>query len=156
MSRRSRATKRNIAPDAKYGNQLISMFVNKLMREGRKSLAERIMYTALDEIEEKEKRDPVEVFEQAVQNATPVVEVKPRRVGGATYQVPVDIRAERRMALALRWLLQSARARRGRTMSERLAAELIEAASNQGVTIKRKADTHRMAEANRAFAHYRW
>ena len=156
MSRRSRATKRYIAPDAKYGNQLISMFVNKLMREGRKSLAERIMYTALDEIEEKEKRDPVEVFEQAVQNATPVVEVKPRRVGGATYQVPVDIRAERRMALALRWLLQSARARRGRTMSERLAAELIEAANNQGVTIKRKADTHRMAEANRAFAHYRW
>ena len=156
MSRRSRATKRYIAPDAKYGNQLISMFVNKLMREGRKSLAERIMYTALDQIEEKEKRDPVEVFEQAVQNATPVVEVKPRRVGGATYQVPVDIRAERRMALALRWLLQSARARRGRTMSERLAAELIEAASNQGVTIKRKADTHRMAEANRAFAHYRW
>ncbi len=132
------------------------MFVNKLMREGRKSLAERIMYSALDEIEEKEKRNPVEVFEQAVQNATPVVEVKPRRVGGATYQVPVDIRAERRMALALRWLLQSARARRGRTMSERLAAELIEAASNQGVTIKRKADTHRMAEANRAFAHYRW
>ena len=156
MSRRSRATKRTIAPDAKYDNQLISMFVNKLMREGRKSLAERIMYSALDEIEEKEKRDPVEVFEQAVQNATPVVEVKPRRVGGATYQVPVDIRAERRMALALRWLLQSARARRGRTMSERLAAELIEAASNQGVTIKRKADTHRMAEANRAFAHYRW
>ena len=156
MSRRSRAIKRKIAPDAKYGNPLISMFVNKLMREGRKSLAERIMYTALDEIEEKEKRNPVEVFEQAVQNATPVVEVKPRRVGGATYQVPVDIRAERRMALALRWLLQSARARRGRTMSERLAAELIEAANNQGVTIKRKADTHRMAEANRAFAHYRW
>ncbi len=156
MSRRSRATKRKITPDAKYGNQLISMFVNKLMREGRKSLAERIMYSALDEIEEKEKRDPVEVFEQAVQNATPVVEVKPRRVGGATYQVPVDIRAERRMALALRWLLQSARARRGRTMSERLAAELIEAATNQGVTIKRKADMHRMAEANRAFAHYRW
>lgn len=156
MSRRSRAIKRKIAPDAKYGNPLISMFVNKLMREGRKSLAERIMYSALDEIEEKEKRDPVEVFEQAVQNATPVVEVKPRRVGGATYQVPVDIRAERRMALALRWLLQSARARRGRTMSERLAAELIEAANNQGVTIKRKADTHRMAEANRAFAHYRW
>ena len=156
MSRRSRATKRYIAPDAKYGNQLISMFVNKLMREGRKSLAERIMYTALDEIEEKEKRDPVEVFEQAVQNATPVVEVKPRRVGGATYQVPVDIRAERRMALALRWLLQSARARRGRTMSERLAAELIEAASNQGVTIQLKGEAHRMEEANRDVAHYRW
>ncbi len=134
----------------------MSMFINKLMVEGRKSLAERIMYQALDKIETKEKRDPVEVFEQAVQNATPVVEVKPRRVGGATYQVPVDIRAERRTALALRWLLHSARARRGPTMADRLADELTEAASNQGVTIKKKADTHRMAEANRAFAHYRW
>ncbi|MCH7698413.1 MAG: 30S ribosomal protein S7 [Chloroflexi bacterium] len=156
MSRRSRATKRPVFPDAKYGNRLMSMFINKLMVEGRKSLAERIMYQALDKIETKEKRDPVEVFEQAVQNATPVVEVKPRRVGGATYQVPVDIRAERRTALALRWLLQSARARRGPTMADRLADELTEAASNQGVTIKKKADTHRMAEANRAFAHYRW
>ena len=156
MPRRARVVRREIRPDAKYGNRLISMFVNKLMRQGRKSLAERIMYSALDEIERQERRDPVEVFEQAVQNATPVVEVKPRRVGGATYQVPVDIRAERRMALALRWLLNSARARRGRTMAERLAAELLEAANNQGATIKRKADTHRMAEANRAFAHYRW
>ena len=156
MSRRSRATKRPVFPDAKYGNRLMSMFINKLMVEGRKSLAERIMYQALDKIETKEKRDPVEVFEQAVQNATPVVEVKPRRVGGATYQVPVDIRAERRTALALRWLLQSARARRGPTMADRRADELTEAASNQGVTIKKKADTHRMAEANRAFAHYRW
>jgi small subunit ribosomal protein S7 len=145
-----------VLPDAKYGNRLMSMFINKLMVEGRKSLAERIMYQALDKIETKEKRDPVEVFEQAVQNATPVVEVKPRRVGGATYQVPVDIRAERRTALALRWLLHSARARRGPTMADRLADELTEAASNQGVTIKKKADTHRMAEANRAFAHYRW
>jgi len=156
MPRRSAAKKRHIAPDAKYGNRLISMFVNKLMVEGRKSLAERIMYDALDKIEERAKRDPVEVFEQAVQNATPVVETKPRRVGGATYQVPVDIRAERRMALALRWLLQSARARRGRTMADRLADELTEAADNQGVTIKKKTDTHRMAEANRAFAHFRW
>ena len=156
MSRRSRATKRQVLPDAKYGNRLMSMFINKLMVEGRKSLAERIMYQALDKIEAKEKRDPVELFEQAVQNATPVVEVKPRRVGGATYQVPVDIRAERRTALALRWLLQSARARRGPTMADRLADELTEAANNQGVTIKKKADTHRMAEANRAFAHYRW
>ena len=156
MSRRSRATKRQVFPDAKYGNRLMSMFINKLMVEGRKSLAERIMYQALDKIETKEKRDPVEVFEQAVQNATPVVEVKPRRVGGATYQVPVDIRAERRTALALRWLLHSARARRGPTMADRLADELTEAANNQGVTIKKKADTHRMAEANRAFAHYRW
>ncbi len=156
MSRRSRATKRQIVPEAKYGNRLMSMFINKLMVEGRKSLAERIMYQALDKIEAKEKRDPVELFEQAVQNVTPVVEVKPRRVGGATYQVPVDIRAERRTALALRWLLQSARARRGPTMADRLADELTEAANNQGVTIKKKADTHRMAEANRAFAHYRW
>ncbi len=156
MSRRSRATKRQVLPDAKYGNRLMSMFINKLMVEGRKSLAERIMYQALDKIEAKQNRDPVELFEQAVQNATPVVEVKPRRVGGATYQVPVDIRAERRTALALRWLLQSARARRGPTMADRLADELMEAADNQGVTIKKKADTHRMAEANRAFAHYRW
>ena len=156
MPRRSAPKRRQVLPDAKYGNRIVSMFLNKLMVEGRKSLAERIMYDALDKIEEREKRDPVEVFEQAVQNATPVVETKPRRVGGATYQVPVDIRAERRMALALRWLLQSARARRGRTMADKLADELTEAASNQGVTIKKKTDTHRMAEANRAFAHFRW
>ena len=156
MPRRSAPKRRQIPPDAKYGNRLISMFLNKLMVEGRKSLAERIMYEALDKIEEREKRDPVEVFEQAVQNATPVVETKPRRVGGATYQVPVDIRAERRMALALRWLLQSARARRGRTMADKLADELTDAAKNEGVTIKKKTDTHRMAEANRAFAHFRW
>ncbi len=156
MPRRSAPKRRQILPDAKYGNRLISMFLNKLMVEGRKSLAERIMYEALDKIEEREKRDPIEVFEQAVQNATPVVETKPRRVGGATYQVPVDIRAERRMALALRWLLQSARARRGRTMADKLADELTDAAKNEGVTIKKKTDTHRMAEANRAFAHFRW
>ena len=156
MPRRARVARREIPPDAKYGNRLIAMFINKIMRQGRKSLAERILYGALDEIEQQERRDAVEVFEQAVRNATPVVEVKARRVGGTTYQVPVDIRAERRLALALRWLLRSARARRGRTMAERLAAELLEAANNQGATIKRKADTHRMAEANRAFAHYRW
>ena len=156
MPRRSAAKKRIIPPDAKYGNRLIGMFVNKLMVEGRKSLAERIMYTALDTIQERSNRDPVEVFEQAVLNATPVMEVKPRRVGGATYQVPVDIRVERRTTLALRWLLLSARSRRGPTMAMRLADELLEAADNQGATIKKKADTHRMAEANRAFAHYRW
>lgn len=156
MPRRSAPKRRQVHPDAKYGNRLVSMFLNKLMVEGRKSLAERIMYSALDKIEEREKRDPIEVFEQAVQNATPVVETKPRRVGGATYQVPVDIRAERRMALALRWLLQSARARRGRTMADKLADELTDAAKNEGVTIKKKTDTHRMAEANRAFAHFRW
>ncbi|MCH8993809.1 MAG: 30S ribosomal protein S7 [Chloroflexi bacterium] len=156
MPRRTRVVRRVIQPDAKYGNQLLGVFINKVMRDGRKSVAEQIVYGALDRIEEQERRNPVELFEQAVQNATPVVEVKPRRVGGATYQVPVDIRAERRLALALRWLLRSARARKGRTMAERLAAELIEAANNQGATIKQKADTHRMAEANRAFAHYRW
>ncbi len=156
MPRRAHVVKRAVEPDAKYGNPLIAMFVNKLMRKGKKSLAERIVYSALNLIEQQEGRDPVEVFEAAVRNATPVVEVKPRRVGGATYQVPVDIRAERRLALALRWLLHSAQARRGRTMAERLAGELMDAANNQGNTIKQKQDTHRMAEANRAFAHYRW
>ena len=156
MPRRSRVVRRVVVPDAKYGNRLLSMFMSKVMKKGKKSTAERIVYSALDRIEEQEHRDPIEVFEKAVQNATPVVEVKPRRVGGATYQVPVDIRAERRTALALRWLLLSAHARRGRSMSERLAAELIDAASGQGTTVKRKEDTHRMAEANRAFVHYRW
>jgi small subunit ribosomal protein S7 len=145
-----------IRPDAKYGNQQLAMFINKLMKNGKKSTAEHIMYAALDQIEAQEKRPPVEVFEQAIRNATPVVEVKPRRVGGATYQVPVDIRPDRRLALAMRWLLNAARARKGRTMAERLSAELLDAANNQGTTIKQKLDTHRMAEANRAFAHYRW
>ena len=156
MSRRRRAVKRQILPDPKFNSVLAARFINCLMKKGKKSTAERIVYSALDRIEEQEHRDPIEVFEKAVQNATPVVEVKPRRVGGATYQVPVDIRAERRTALALRWLLLSAHARRGRSMSERLAAELIDAASGQGTTVKRKEDTHRMAEANRAFVHYRW
>ncbi len=156
MPRRTRVVRREVIPDAKYGNRLLSMFINKVMQRGKKSTAERIVYQALDTIEEQQKRDPLEVFEQAVQNATPTVEVKPRRVGGATYQVPVDIRAERRLALALRWLLASARARRGRSMAERLAAELSDAASGQGSTVKKKEDTHRMAEANRAFVHYRW
>jgi small subunit ribosomal protein S7 len=145
-----------VKPDAKYGNQLIAMFINKVMRRGKKSTAERIVYHALDIMEQQAQRPPVELFEEAVRNATPVVEVKPRRVGGATYQVPVDIRAERRLALALRWLLKASQARKGRTMAERLAAELLDAANNQGTAIKQKADTHRMAEANRAFAHYRW
>ncbi len=132
------------------------MFINKTMQRGKKSLAERIVYGAFDVIEKQTRRNPLEVFEQAIRNATPTIEVKPRRVGGATYQVPVDIRAERRLALAMRWLIRSARARSGRSMSERLAAELIDAANGQGATIKRKEDTHRMAEANRAFVHYRW
>jgi len=156
MPRRTRVVRRNVAPDPKYGNPLLAAFINKVMLSGKKSTAERLVYGALDQIEQQQNRNPVEVFEEAVRNATPIVEVKPRRVGGATYQVPVDIRAERRMALALRWLIKSARARKGRTMSERLAGELMDAASNQGTTIKLKQDTHRMAEANRAFAHYRW
>jgi small subunit ribosomal protein S7 len=142
--------------DAKYGNQTVAVFINKVMRRGKKSIAERIVYHAFDQIEQQAKRSPVEVFEEAVRNATPVVEVKPRRVGGATYQVPIDIRPDRRLALALRWLVNSARARKGRTMADRLAAELLDAANNQGNTVKLKQDTHRMAEANRAFAHYRW
>lgn len=156
MPRRTRVVRRSIAPDPKYGNPLLAAFINKVMLSGKKSTAERLVYGALDQIEQQQNRNPVEVFEEAVRNATPMVEVKPRRVGGATYQVPVDIRAERRMALALRWLIKSSRARKGRTMSERLAGELMDAASNQGTTIKLKQDTHRMAEANRAFAHYRW
>jgi len=156
MPRRAHVVRRTIAPDPKYGNQLVAAFINKVMVDGKKSVAERLVYGALDQMEQQQQRNPVEVFEEAVRNATPIVEVKPRRVGGATYQVPVDIRAERRMALALRWLIKSSRARKGRTMSDRLAAELMDAATNQGTTIKLKQDTHRMAEANRAFAHYRW
>ncbi len=156
MPRRARVLRRTVKPDAKYDNRLLSMFIAKVMQRGKKSTAERLIYRALDQIEAQQKRDPMEVFELAVRNATPVVEVKPRRVGGATYQVPVDIRAERRTALALRWLLQAARARKGRSMADRLAAELSDAAQGQGSTVKRREDTHRMAEANRAFVHFRW
>lgn len=156
MPRRTKVVKRQSPPDAQYNSRLLAVFINKVMQRGKKSTAERIVYSALDRVGAEQQRDALEVFEQAVQNATPVVEVKPRRVGGATYQVPVDIRAERRQALALRWLLQSARARRGRSMSERLAAELMDAAKGQGATVKKKEDTHRMADANRAFVHYRW
>ena len=156
MPRRNRPEKREIIPDAKYSSKTLSMFINKVMLDGKKSTAERIMYNAMNLIGERTGRPPMDTFEQALRNATPAVEVKPRRVGGATYQVPVDIRAERRMALAIRWLLRSARARGGRSMAEKLAGELMDAATNQGATIKRREDTHRMAEANRAFIHYRW
>ena len=156
MPRRARKFKREILPDMKYGSRTVTMFTNKIMERGKKSTAERIMYDALAKVEETTRRPALDTFDQALRNATPTIEVKPRRVGGATYQVPVDIRAERRMALAIRWLLRSARARSGRSMADRLAAELIDAASGQGATIKRKEDTHRMAEANRAFVHYRW
>ncbi len=156
MPRRAKIVKREILPDGRYNSRTITMFVNKLMERGKKSTAERIMYAALDRIEVQTRKSPMDTFDIALRNATPTIEVKPRRVGGATYQVPVDIRAERRMALAIRWLLRSARSRGGRSMAERLAAELMDAAGNQGATIKRKEDTHRMAEANRAFVHYRW
>ena len=156
MPRRSRATKRTITPDARYHSTELARFMHKIMLNGKKSTAERIVYGALDIIEKELKKDPLDVFEQALRNATPVLEVKPRRVGGATYQVPVDIRADRRVALAMRWLINSSRARKGKPMAERLAAELMDAYRGQGTTIKKKEDTHRMAEANKAFVHYRW
>lgn len=156
MPRRNRPPKREIAPDIKYNSVLVSQFINKMMVQGKKSTAQGIFYDALDIIEARAKRPGLEVFEQAVKNATPILEVKPRRVGGATYQVPVEVRADRRLSLAIRWLVASARNRSGKTMAEKLASELMDAANNTGATVKRREDTHRMAEANRAFAHYRW
>ena len=156
MPRRTKPIQRPLLPDAKYNSELVSRFINKIMQRGKKGTAERIMYDALDILQERTGRHPVEVFEVAVQNATPLLEVKPRRVGGATYQVPVQIEGQRRQSLAIRWLLTSARSRPGRSMEEKLAAELLDAANNTGATIKRREDMHRMAEANRAFAHYRF
>ena len=156
MARRGRAERRDIPPDPKYGSKQLQMFINKVMLDGKKSTAERIVYDALQRMEEQQGRPAMDIFDQALRNATPAVEVKPRRVGGATYQVPVDIRAERRISLAMRWLVRSARARRGRSMAEKLAGELLDASTGQGATVKRREDTHRMAEANRAFVHYRW
>jgi len=145
-----------VTPDSVYGSRLAGAFISKLMVRGKKTTSERIFYDALAFIDAKARRPGLEVFEQAVRNATPMVEVKPRRVGGSTYQVPVEIRPERRQALAVRWLISAARARGGRSMAERLGAELLDAANNTGTTVRKKEDTHRMAEANRAFAHYRW
>jgi len=156
MPRRGRAPRREIASDPKYRNVKVARFINKLMTRGKKSVAERIFYSAMDVIEERMEREPLEVFEQAVENATPLLEVKPRRVGGSTYQIPIEIRPERRESLAMRWLIQTARNRPGKSMSQKLANELMDAATGQGATIKRKEDTHRMADANKAFAHYRW
>lgn len=156
MARRGRAERRDIPMDGKYNSKMLQMFINKVMLDGKKSTAERIVYDALGQMEESTGRPAIDVFDQALRNATPAIEVKPRRVGGATYQVPVDIRAERRISLAMRWLVRSARARRGRSMAEKLAGELLDASSGQGATVKRREDTHRMAEANRAFVHYRW
>ena len=156
MPRRARATKRNVFPDAKYENVTVSRLVNRVMLSGKKSLSERIIYDALQIIEQQEKKEPVTILEQAVKNVTPLLEVKPRRVGGATYQVPIEVRVDRGLSLAMRWLVKSARARTGRSMAEKLASEISDAAKGQGATIKRREDTHRMAEANKAFAHYRW
>lgn len=156
MPRRYRPSKREIEPDIKYNNQMVAKFINKLMKGGKKSLAARILYNSFEIIEERMHRNPLDVFEQALNNASPVLEVKPRRVGGATYQIPVEVSSDRRVSLAVRWLLQSARNRPGRSMAEKLANELMDAAQGTGATIKKKDDTHRMAEANKAFAHYRW
>lgn len=156
MARRNRAEKRLVEPDFKHNNKLVSSFINKLMKNGKKTVATRIFYDALDLIEDRTKKPGIETFERAIKNATPLIEVRPRRVGGATYQVPLEVRADRRQSLAIRWLVVSARTRTGKSMAEKLAGEFIDAANNQGVTVKKREDTHRMAEANRAFAHYRW
>ncbi|MDP2859552.1 MAG: 30S ribosomal protein S7 [Bacillota bacterium] len=156
MPRRGQATRRQIEPDPVYGNETLSRLINKIMYSGKKSLAQRVVYDAVGIIEEKSKKNGVEVVETAIKNAMPVLEVRARRVGGATYQVPIEVRAERRMALALQWLVRYARERGERTMTEKLAGELLDAANNTGATIKRKEETHKMAEANRAFAHYKW
>lgn len=154
--RRNRATPRPVDPDPRFQSRVVTKFINSLMVDGKKSTAEKTVYSALERAEETSGRAGIDVFEQAVRNVTPVIEVKPRRVGGATYQVPVDIRSERRQALALRWLLTAARARAGRSMAEKLSAELLDAANNGGAAVRRKEEVHRMAEANRAFVHYRW
>jgi small subunit ribosomal protein S7 len=156
MSRRQRAVKREVPADPQFGSVTVSKFINVLMLDGRKSVAERIFYDAMRTVEEKAGQPAINVFKQALNNAKPVLEVKSRRVGGATYQVPVEVRPERRTALAMKWLVSYARARGDKTMADRLASELIAASRNEGSTIKKKDDTHRMAEANKAFAHYRW
>ncbi len=156
MPRRARITKREIPPDAKYNNVTVARFINKVMMRGKKATSERIIYNALQIIEKHGAKSPASVLEQAVRNATPLLEVKPRRVGGATYQVPIEVRPDRALSLAMRWLLKSARARAGKSMAEKLAAELSDASKEQGATIKKREDTHKMAEANKAFAHYRW
>jgi len=156
MPRRNTPAKRPIVPDSRYNSLLVTRFITSLMRDGKRSTAARIMYTALDMIQERMKQPPVEVLEQAARNVSPVLEVKPRRVGGSTYQIPTEVPPERQLALAMRWLLAAAHSRPGRSMAEKLAGELMDAARETGSAIKKKEDTHRMAEANRAFAQYRW
>lgn len=156
MPRRGTVPHRIVLPDPKYNNKNVTRLVGRLMWSGKRSLAERIVYDALALVEERSKRNPIEVFEQALRQATPVLEVKPRRVGGSTYQVPVEIRSERKLALAMRWLIASSRNRPGKSIAEKLAAELMDAAAGQGATIRKREETHKMAESNKAFAHYRW
>ena len=156
MSRRHSAEKRDVIPDPKFGDLVVTKFMNAVMHHGKKSVAETIVYGALDQVQSKTKQEPVTVFHQALDNVAPHVEVRSRRVGGATYQVPVDVRPERRQALAIRWLITAARNRNESTMVERLSGELMDAANNRGTAVKKREDTHKMAEANKAFAHYRW
>jgi small subunit ribosomal protein S7 len=156
MSRRHRAEKREVIPDPKYGDLVLTKFMNSLMYEGKKSVAEHIVYGALTRIEQRAKRDAIQLFHEALDNVKPAIEVRSRRVGGATYQVPVEVRTDRRQALAIRWIIIAARGRNENTMEERLSGELLDAANNRGTAVKKREDTHRMAEANRAFSHYRW
>jgi small subunit ribosomal protein S7 len=156
MSRRHRAEKRVINPDPKFGDLILSKFMNNLMTQGKKSIAEGIVYGAMEIVQAKSKADPLQLFHSALDNVAPAIEVRSRRVGGATYQVPVEVRAERRQALAIRWIITAARGRNEKTMVERLSAELLDAGNNRGTAVKKREDTHKMAEANRAFSHYRW
>ena len=156
MPRRGNTPKRSVLPDPIFGSKTVTKFINKIMLEGKRSTAEKIFYGAMEKIREKTNKDPIEVFDQAIKNVMPVLEVKARRVGGATYQVPAEVRPERKMALAIRWLVNYSRARNEKTMIDRLAGEVMDAANSAGSSVKKREDTHKMAEANRAFAHYRW
>lgn len=156
MPRRGKIAKRQISPDSRYGSTALAKFINMIMLDGKKTTAERIVYDALTLVGDQMKTDPIEVFDQALKNATPLLQVKSRRVGGATYQVPIEVKTDRGMMLAMRWLISFARGRTGKSMAEKLAAEFVEAAQGQGAAVKKRQDTHRMAEANKAFAHYRW
>ncbi len=156
MPRRNRPPRRKIAPDGRYNSVMVSQFINRVMKGGKRSVATRLVYDAMDIMEARTKRNGLEIFEKAIQNAMPVIEVKPRRVGGSTYQIPVEVSSHRRLSLAMRWLLAAAMARPGKSMADKLAAELTDASQGVGATIKKKEDTHKMAEANRAFSHYRW
>jgi small subunit ribosomal protein S7 len=154
--RGKKKAKKTIPPDPVYNNVTVSKFINQVMRKGKKTVAKKIVYGAFDIIKEKTKKEPLEIFEKAISNASPLLEVRPKRIGGATYQVPVEVRGERRLTLAMRWITEAAKSKKGKPMEEKLAEELINAANNTGVAIKRKEDTHKMAEANRAFAHFAW